>query len=324
MSCSTTPGSRAAILLAQHTAPPLDAEAPVSVSQAQHAYHSLLREARSLQLRPVEPHSVERWFDEARFRADLDVESSRSRSAIQTNLDAAWREWKADPGSLSAVSFHAWRHTPDVAAVNASRADDTGVVVAYDCDGVLYDFNDSLREWLAARGWQRDDMPEPHTYSLKEAWGLDSEELRREMPLAIDAGVLFHTGIEHRDGTVSARAAVLAGHRVVVNTARAVPGKEEDARAATVTWLRSAGVHPDVVHVADPADPADKLSVPFDVLLDDHPGNVQAALDAGRGAYLVDRKWNRDAPHLPRVTFDDVPELLAALSAEKLASRGAR
>ena len=315
MSCSTTPGNRCALLLAQHSVPPADAQAVVTLRTAQHAFHTLHREGVALNLPAPDQTEVARWFDEQHFRAALDVESARSRNAITRNLDAAHQEWKLNRYSLSGPVFHAWRHTRDLAAYTATREQSSDVTIAYDCDGVLYDFNDTLREWLAARGWDKDRMPEPHTYSLRDAWGLHDDTLHREMPLAVDAGVLWHRGIAHEDGVASARDMGLRGHRILINTARALPGSEGAARTATVTWLRSAGVHFDDIHVADPKRPDDKMRVDFDLLLDDHPENVRAAHRAGRNAYLVDRKWNRDAPELPRVTFDQVPALVETFKA---------
>lgn len=313
MSCRTTPGNRAVLLMAQHCPETSTSVALPTESSAQRAFHVLAREGNRLQLPSPEPSEVARWFDTQHFRASLGVQSRRSREAIHRNLDDAHSHWQKDPSSVTGRVFHAWKHTGDLAAYTHARAPHTDVTIAYDCDGVLYDFNDTLREWLAARGWSRARMPEPHTYSLREAWGLHDEVLHREMPLAIRAGVLWYTGQPHDDGIASARQMGLAGHRILVNTARALPGSEVAATAATVTWLRAAGVHPDDLHVADPHNPEDKLSVPFDVLLDDHPENIRAAHRAGRNAYLVDRAWNRDAPELPRVTFEQVPALVESL-----------
>jgi hypothetical protein len=71
-------------------------------------------------------------------------------------------------------------------------------------------------------------------------------------------------------------------------------------------WLRENGIHPDRVHLADPTDPQDKLSQHFDLLVDDHPGNVEAALAAGRSAVLLNRPWNLSYTHLPRAIYPEI------------------
>lgn len=45
------------------------------------------------------------------------------------------------------------------------------------------------------------------------------------------------------------------------------------------------------------------LARPDAVLVDDLPKNIEAFLDAGGRALLVDRPWNRDRPSLPRVNL---------------------
>lgn len=309
MSCTTTPGNRAVLLLARHS---LDLPSPVDVAVVQRAFHALSREGRTLGLPQPAPDTVTAWFDDATFVAGSTLQG-RARVAALKNLDEAWQEYRADPAALTGAIFHAWQHTPDLVAYEAAREPHTGFTVAFDCDGVLYDFNDAMRDWLTARGWDHELMPEPHTYSLKDSWGLPDEDLRREMPLAVRAGVLWHTGTSYVDGTDAARALGLAGHHILVNTARSLPGASEEARAATMTWLRATGIHPDGLHVADPESPASKLDAHWDLLLDDHPVNVRTALDAGRNAALVARRWNEDATDLPRVSFDEVPALVASL-----------
>lgn len=309
MSCTSTPGNRAVLLVAQHGS---EAALPVSTSQAQHAFHALISEGRDLRLPVPDSASVHRWFDGLYFDAATRIPVGRSRIAALRNLDAAWREYRGDPDALAGSTFHAWRHTAPLVAFQRSRERDTGFTVAFDCDGVIYDFNDAMRDWLVARGWNRDAMPEPHTYSLREAWGLDNDDLMKEMQYSVRAGMLWHSGSTHEDGAQSARALGMAGHRILVNTARALPGVNAPARAATMTWLRSVNIHPDGIHVADPADPASKLQADWDVLLDDHPENVRTALNAGRAAILVDRKWNRDATDLDehRAGFDAIPSIV--------------
>lgn len=315
MSCHSSPGNRAVISVARHCASAAVGR-EVPEADAARAFHALLGEGRRLDLPAPDRTVIARWFSEQEFRAAMDLPAGRSREAALRNLAEAREAWLADPSSVTGATFHAWEFTTDYTAYTAAR--DTHpdpLTVAFDCDGVLYDFNGTLREWLSARGWDPSRMPDPQMYNLAYAWGVTQDDLQREMPLAIEAGVLWHTGEPLRDGTTTAREVGLDGHRVLVNTARALPGIEGPAEAATVVWLRRHGVHPDAVHLSDPMDPADKLQAPFDVLFDDHPDNVAAAKAAGRPAFLIARSWNQDNTDHQRVTFADVPEIIDGLAA---------
>lgn len=311
MSCSATPGSRAVLAIAR-TQAERESGSPVSEADAQRAFHSLWREGRRLPMRLPDDRVINAWFDEREWTASTIMESARSRAAACANLSAARAAWREEPATLNPAMFHAWQNVADYAAYGAARqVQPNPLTIAFDCDGVLYGFNETLREWLVARGWNRDEMPDPTVYSLKDSWGLSNRTLHKEMPLAVQAGVLWHTGEPFDGGVGAARSAGLAGHSVVVNTARALDGIRPEAEAATISWLRRQGVHPDTLHLADPFDPTDKLSVPFDVLFDDHPDNVAAARNAGREAYLIDQPWNADAVGIPRVTFDGIPNAIS-------------
>ena len=260
------------------------------------------------------PLAVDAWFTDRARVAAAAIDHGRSRNAALRNLDIARDTWMKDPCSLPGEVFHAWRFTSGLAGYTARRAvREDPVTVAFDCDGVLYSFNNTLRTWLEGRGWSRDDMPEPTVYSLNDAWGLSNRTLHREMPLAIRAGVLWHEGEAFVEGTSAARSLGEAGHRVVVNTARSLEGMEQEATAATITWLRSHGVHPDGLHLADPFVPEDKLGIAFDVLFDDHPENVRMAINAGRRAYVVAQPWNENATDLPRAEYSEIESIVERL-----------
>ena len=315
MSCTSAPGNRAVLIMARMQASAI-ANRPVTEREIQKAFHHLHREGELYHLPTPNERDVYRWFAEEEFAAYLDVQKGRSREAALQNLFRAREEWEADLTKVTGSVFHAWKFTASFAGYTAARRHvKDPVTVAFDCDGVLYSFNDTLREWLSARGWDRDSLPDPTSYSLMEAWGLNRHTLMEEMPLAVRAGVLWHNGPAFDDGVTAARNLGLAGHRIVVDTARSLDDFKHEAGAATITWLRANNVHPDVLHLCSPAHPEEKLEVHFDVLFDDHAENVKVALAAGREAYLVDRSWNKEIVGLPRVTFEEVPEIVERLRA---------
>lgn len=311
MSCHSTPGNRAVLSIARHYAEKT-AGHPIPEVDAQRAFHSLSAEGRRLHFPTPDPRDVRRWFDEAAFAVMIDIPPGRSRDAALRNLELARQGYEHDPSTVPGDVFHAWRFTADLTSYTASRQEHPNpVTVAFDCDGVLYDFNGTIREWLAARGWRREDMPDPEVYWLPDAWRITEPEFFRELDMSVQAGVMFQTGAPFRDGTTMARQIGQSGHHMIVNTARALEGKEQEVERATIAWLRSHGVHPDLLHMSDPADARDKLRAHFDVLFDDHSANVEAARAAGRHAFLIRRGWNDHEPET--VLFHDVPHIVENL-----------
>lgn len=275
------------------------------------AYDRLYREGQQLAVDMPLDGEVDRWFVETTL--DMLMSSHRTGphdEALHTMVGAHER-WKMGELQISAREMHALRFAIPLASYECSRRRHPyPVTVAFDCDGVLYDFNDTLREWLVLRGWDRTALPEPTVYSLADAWGLKDEHLHEEIALALDAGALWHIGQSLPDGVSAVRYLGEKGHRIIINTARKIKGVEEKCRAATMVWLRENGIHPDALHLADPRDPKDKLAIEFDILLDDHTSNVTAALEAGRDALLIDRPWNRDNATLPRASFSDAIRII--------------
>ncbi len=316
MSCTTTPGNRAMLILARSQAENLSGTR-VSESAVQKAFHHLKKEGKNLDLDSTLPDStlISEWFSQQEDYARGIMPVGRSREAALRNLSDADAQWCKDEASISGDTFHAWRFVGDYAGYTAGRKKiENPATVAFDCDGVLYSFNNTLRAWLLTRGWLAENLPDPSVYSLEEAWGLTNADLLKEMPVAVRAGELWNTGDSLPDGVGVARELGLAGHTIMVNTARKIEGIEKEATVATLTWLRQEGVHPDILHLADPDDADDKMSVPFDVLFDDHPKNVKQAIDAGRKAYLIDRPWNTGVEGIPRISFSEAVTVVAELN----------
>jgi len=268
------------------------------------AQRRLLNEARRLNI-PLPSHAeVDAWFVETQLEYLISYTGQEAGNASLKALHDAHRKWQEGALYIPAHVFHVWRFMESLAVYSAGRKrHPAAAVVAFDCDGVLYNFNDTLREWLVAHGWRRDQLPEPTVYSLADAWGLHDDHLQKEISSAVMAGEMWNVGAPLMDGISAAQTLGHLGHEIIVNTARKIPGLEQVSRAATIVWLRSHGVHPDGLHLADPREPADKLAIDFDIILDDHASNVDIALRHGRAALLIDRPWNKGETNIPRATF---------------------
>jgi len=308
MSCHSNPGNRAVLSIARHTAATQAGhEIPIPEREAQQSFHTLLREGRSLKIETPQREEVERWFDEAEYQAASVIPRGRSRSAALSNLEHAWDTYHNAPENLGGETFHAWKHTPSLLSYTKERKEHPDPKrIAVDLDGCLYDFNTALREWLVARGWERESLPDPKTYSLSHSWDMHRDTLHSEMATSLAAGVLFRYGDPHTDAVPYVREIGLHGHRLVVNTARNFPGLELEARRATIQWLRDHHIHADEVAVVGTQGGVEKTKIHFDLLIDDAPDNVHAALQAGRKAILLDREWNRDTSGVTRMNYSQI------------------
>lgn len=281
-------------------------EGPAGGSIIQRSRRRLLAEGRALGVSLPAPDEVSTWFTNVELELLMSFRGSQEHDKAIHAITQGHQMWKQGHLRISPALFHAWRFTSSLSAYEVNRERHPApVTVAFDCDGVMYDFNGTLREWLVTRGWDRRHLPDPTVYSLADAWGLADHHLHEEIRLAVEASALWNIGHPLSDGVAAAHYLGTRGHTIIVNTARRIPGLESASRAATMTWLRAHGVHPDGLHLADPRKPADKLSVDFDVLLDDHAANVEVALAHGRRAYLIDRPWNSTNISCPRASFAD-------------------
>lgn len=314
VSCHSTPGNLAVLSVARHAAGNAAGTGrPLPEAAAQRSLHTLLREARDLTLPDPDRAEVDDWFERQHFAATLHLPGGRTRQTALAHLDEAYLAYRNDEATLDPAAFHAWKYTTSLTSYTAQRVDNKAArTIAVDMDGCIYNFNSVLREWLVGKGWDRDTMPDPEIYDLHEAWNLSNAQLQEEMAAATRAGLMFRHGMTYHDGAEGVRDLGLAGHQIIVNSARLLPEISDTCRAATVQWLRDNDLHPDGVHLARGAHPADKLGVAFDLLIDDHAENVRVARAAGRHAVLLDRPWNKEHTDVPRATY---PEIVANLEA---------
>lgn len=278
---------------------------PVSPTIARKATNSLRKEGVSLRMPQPSRAEVRQWIEAHEFAAAIEIPRGAERDQAISAL--AMLRKNIHETKVDGATFYAWQHTQDLTTYLAKRnTRDEKLVIAIDLDGCLYDFVGTMREWLVTRGWDRESMPDPTDYYLHHAWGITNDFLQAEMKAALQAGVMFRTGTPMRDGTHGVRVLGEQGHHLLVNSARRLAGAGPLAKRSTMLWLREQGVHPDDIHLADPVRSEDKLKPSFDLLIDDHPGNVRAAIDAGRSAVLLDRPWNTTYTDMPRATYAEI------------------
>jgi hypothetical protein len=268
------------------------------------SWETLLSEGKDLPLHDPTADELREFFETQGRLVDEHVADHSRREQMHAALAAA----QQNTGDyLKPHVFYTWQHVADLAAYTLTRQSASRpLVIACDLDGCLYDFNGAMREWLITRGWDPARLVESTQYYLQREWGIDERVWVAEMTTALGHNELFRRGPALLDAVDAVRALGSAGHIIMPNSARLFAGLEENSRAATVQWLREQRVHPDRIHLADPKDPADKLVVPFDLLVDDHPGNVEYALAQGRSAVLLDRPWNAAYAGLPRATYAEI------------------
>lgn len=280
-------GSRLALSVDRRFTPELDEEI------RERLVTRLWREAKQSNMHkaPANPTEVESWMDYTRHLIQTLPMDETYRVYCQKRLDALEAEYLADPSIVTAGHLHVWKYLSGVSEQEVDRGvRQAPLTVALDLDGCLYPFG-VMDDWMKARGYEQPAGPQ-ETYSYSDYWGITHEQFFDEMAGAVKAGLLFRYGDPYQDGVALAREAYRQGHHVKIVTARNLPGVEDEARAATVRWLREQKVPFDSIDITH-----EKEKVAFDMLIDDHPGNVEKVTASGKRAVLLDRPWNRKEGH---------------------------
>lgn len=164
--------------------------------------------------------------------------------------------------------------------------------VGFDCDGVLFNFGESVYDYLVATGkehlWKSGEDLKPHWYFYKkwrDAW--TDEEFVKFCNEGADAGYIFRGNV--RDNAVQAVRQVKAmGHEVIVITDRAFGTTPEVSHHATIEWWKENDFPEfDEIHFS-----ADKTVVPTDIFVEDKIANFEALWEAGTPCFLITRPWN--------------------------------
>lgn len=160
--------------------------------------------------------------------------------------------------------------------------------IGVDLDGVLYDFQGAMIDYLAYRSpfigakeqLKRKLLP---TWRFYEGWGMTDSEFLDAYAAGVDAGWVLWTGaplVSYKEVDDIRR----TGHEVFIITDRSV-GKLP--QTATRAWLDQYGFIYDELHFN-----ADKTIVPTDMFIDDKLENYDALHAAGTEVYLLNRPWN--------------------------------
>lgn len=267
-------------------------------------WNKLIEEGKGIPLHAPTSEDLQTFFSHQQYLIDTTVENRLEAKKLLDNIKKA-QENTGD--YLKAHVFYTWQHITDYASYDISRkTHEDSLIIAVDLDGCLYDFNSVMRDWLIYRGWEPEVLTIPQNYHLQQEWGIPDEVFHSEMVESLHEGIMFRQGEAFPEAIIGVQKLGLEGHTIMANSARHFDGHEDKTRSATLQWLREHTIHPDIVHLVNPKNTEDKLLQYFDLLIDDHPGNVEYALKAGRNAVLLDRPWNRNVTDLPRATYEEI------------------
>lgn len=171
--------------------------------------------------------------------------------------------------------------------------------IGIDLDGVCYDFQGALREFMTEIwGFKDEDLPEATDWNFYRNWGnppITDSDFHWYVTQATVHGGLFDYAdpINNADNVI--RKLKNHGHSIHIITDRDW-GQLGEAQRQTVSWLKTHSIPFDSLHFT-----AEKGMVDVEYMLDDKPQNVRDMLANGTEAALLDRPWNQ-GPELPRVT----------------------
>lgn len=245
--------------------------------------------AAGLESDPIPVSGVYSWIDSQTFHV-LSRFPPHAHEELLGQLRSMADEYsERRAGYITPAHIYAWKHTAHVAHAKMERQSLADAkTIAVDVDGVLYDVDTVMWRWLTNKGY----APPTHeirTYNMSENWGIDEGTIQEEFGSAVSAGVMFRYGDPYPEGLDAVRRIYGAGHEVVLVTARDLPGKENQCLQATIKWLRENRIPFDSLYLT-----REKEKIPFDVLVDDAPGNVERVTAWGKKGIILHRPWNRD------------------------------
>ena len=161
--------------------------------------------------------------------------------------------------------------------------------VGFDLDGVLFDFGQSVREYMDSVGMEYGFEAEPPCWDFYTYWHMTPEEFVQLCNAGVDAGYIFRGNV--RPNAVEAVQAVKdAGHEIIVITDRNFGTTPDVSWRATREWWIDAGfpMYDELIFSAD------KTSSQTDIFVEDKISNFEALWKAGTPCYLIKRPWNED------------------------------
>ena len=192
-------------------------------------------------------------------------------------------------------------------------------VIVFDVDGTLLDFVGGFVDWMERQGHQaagRHQAITQHDRFIEDLYpALDLAEGRRLI------GEFNHTpeflDLPFLPGALEAVATIRDQFPRALCVAVSSMGNAE-----TAIVQRRKNLLPFDLDGFIPV-PWGQMKAPTlqglgaDVLFDDHPGQIAAALAVGLPAVLVSQPWNADSAHQPRLSdWRDAPMLLAEMLAQ--------
>lgn len=267
-------------------------------------WNGLIEEGKGMPLHAPTPEELETFFSHQTYLIEDIVSDKTEATKLIDDLVYA----QQNTGDyLKPHVFYTWQHIADLASYEIARTqNENPLIIAVDLDGCLYDFNSVMRDWLIYRGWEPEVLIDPQEYNIQKEWGITVDTFHSEMVESLHEGIMFRQGEAFPEAILAVQKLGLEGHTIMANSARHFEGLHDKTRSATIQWLREHTIHPDIVHLVNPKNTEDKLLQYFDLLVDDHPFNVEYAINAGRNAVLLDRPWNRNVDHLPRATYEEI------------------
>lgn len=160
--------------------------------------------------------------------------------------------------------------------------------IGLDCDGVLFNFENSLRAYLRHRGYDH-PMPDPQRWYFHDDWGLTLDEFKEACNEGVNEGFVFSYGVPYEGAVEAVHRIKDAGHSVHVITARSY-GNPGVAQHATAHWLAKWNIPYDTLTFS-----RDKTVVPTDFMAEDNCFNYDVLDEASCYSFLIDRPWNDTA-----------------------------
>lgn len=173
--------------------------------------------------------------------------------------------------------------------------------IGIDLDGVLYPFVDVIHDRAQLRLGHK--LPRNfEKWGFFEDWGLDWPGFVALMERECEAGFLYWKGAIAPGAVENIFMLEEWGQEVVYVTARGA-----HAHDATASWLRQHALdHRKLITGA-----SDKTLHQLDVLLDDGPHNIEAAIAAGCRGIIFDQPWNQGIEGERVHSWDEFGQLMA-------------
>jgi FMN phosphatase YigB (HAD superfamily) len=179
--------------------------------------------------------------------------------------------------------------------------------VGFDLDGVLFNFGQSVKEFLEAtdRGhlWKSGPNPKPYWEWYKD-WKWTTPQFLDLCHEGVDAGYIFRGNV--RENAVDSVKLIKAmGFEIIVITDRSFGTTPAVSEKATLEWWAEYGFPEfDEIHFSP-----DKTIVHTDIFVEDKIENARRLQKAGTECWLVKRPWNDEHKYPHRIDdIKDYPE----------------